>query len=77
MYASTDTVCCGTCIEPQDGPILQGNHRKRCRSVGIDSRAAIFGLHLLACTMVCASLIVAFVLQQPEEASFPTFTNGM
>lgn len=34
-------------------------------------RAAIFGLLLLACTMLCASLIVAFVLHQPGEAAFP------
>jgi len=33
--------------------------------------AAIFGLILLACTMLCASLIVAFVLHQPGEATFP------
>jgi uncharacterized membrane protein YphA (DoxX/SURF4 family) len=36
-------------------------------------RAAIFGLLLLACTMLCASLIVAFVLHQPGEATFPGF----
>src|SRR5260370_16940039 len=34
-------------------------------------RAAILGLLLLACTMLCASLIVAFVLHQPGEAAFP------
>lgn len=34
-------------------------------------RTAIFGLLLLACTMLCASLIVAFVLHQPGEAAFP------
>lgn len=36
-------------------------------------RAAIFGLLLLACTMLCASLIVAFILHQPGEATFPGF----
>jgi len=36
-------------------------------------RTAIFGLLLLACTMLCASLIVAFVLHQPGEAAFPGF----
>jgi uncharacterized membrane protein YphA (DoxX/SURF4 family) len=36
-------------------------------------RTAIFGLLLLACTMLCASLIVAFVLHQPGEATFPGF----
>jgi uncharacterized membrane protein YphA (DoxX/SURF4 family) len=34
-------------------------------------RAAIFGLLLLACTMLCASLIVALLLHQPGEAAFP------
>lgn len=34
-------------------------------------RAAIFGLLLLACTMLGASLIVAFLLHQPGEATFP------
>ncbi len=34
-------------------------------------RTAILGLLLLACTMLCASLIVAFLLQQPGEAAFP------
>ncbi len=34
-------------------------------------RAAIFGLLLLACTMLGASLIVAFLLHQPGEAAFP------
>jgi uncharacterized membrane protein YphA (DoxX/SURF4 family) len=34
-------------------------------------RAAMFGLLLLACTMLCASLIVAVVLHQPGEATFP------
>lgn len=34
-------------------------------------RAAIFGLLLLACTMLCASLIVALVLHQLGEAAFP------
>lgn len=33
--------------------------------------AAIFGLPLLACTMLVASLIVAFLLHQPGEAAFP------
>jgi uncharacterized membrane protein YphA (DoxX/SURF4 family) len=36
-------------------------------------RAAIFGLLLLCCTMACASLIVAFVLHQADEATFPGF----
>lgn len=36
-------------------------------------RAAIFGLLLLACTMLGASLIVAFLLHQPGEAAFPGF----
>jgi putative oxidoreductase len=36
-------------------------------------RTAIFGLALLSCTMLCASLIVAFVLHQPGEATFPGF----
>jgi uncharacterized membrane protein YphA (DoxX/SURF4 family) len=36
-------------------------------------RTAVFGLLLLACTMLCASLIVAFVLHQPGEATFPGF----
>jgi uncharacterized membrane protein YphA (DoxX/SURF4 family) len=36
-------------------------------------RVATFGLLLLACTMLCASLIVAFVLHQPGEATFPGF----
>ena len=36
-------------------------------------RVAIFGLVLLACTMLSASLIVAFVLHQPGEATFPGF----
>ena len=36
-------------------------------------RTAIFGLLLLACTMLCASVIVAFVLHQPGEATFPGF----
>ena len=36
-------------------------------------RAAFFGLCVLSCTMLCASLIVAFVLYQPEEATFPGF----
>ena len=34
-------------------------------------RAANFGLFLLACTMLGASLIVAFLLHQPGEAAFP------
>lgn len=34
-------------------------------------RAAIFELLLLACTMLCASLIVALLLHQPGEAAFP------
>jgi uncharacterized membrane protein YphA (DoxX/SURF4 family) len=34
-------------------------------------RTAIFGLLLLACTMLGAGLIVAFLLQQPGEAAFP------
>jgi uncharacterized membrane protein YphA (DoxX/SURF4 family) len=34
-------------------------------------RAAIFGLLLLACTMLCASLIVGVALHQPGEAAFP------
>jgi putative oxidoreductase len=34
-------------------------------------RAAIFGLLLLACSMLCASLIVALLLHQPGEAGFP------
>ena len=33
--------------------------------------AAIFGLLLLDCTMLGASLIVAFLLHQPGEAAFP------
>lgn len=36
-------------------------------------RTAIIGLLLLACTMLCASLIVGFVLHQPGEATFPGF----
>ncbi len=36
-------------------------------------RAAVFGLLLLSCTMLCASLIVAIILHQPEEATFPGF----
>jgi len=36
-------------------------------------RVATFGLLPLACTMLCASLIVAFVLHQPGEATFPGF----
>jgi uncharacterized membrane protein YphA (DoxX/SURF4 family) len=36
-------------------------------------RTAVFGLLVLACTMLCASLIVAFVLHQPGEATFPGF----
>jgi len=36
-------------------------------------RAAIVGLLLLACPTLCASLIVAFVLHQPGEATFPGF----
>lgn len=36
-------------------------------------RTAIFGLALLSCTMLCASLIVAFALHQPGEATFPGF----
>jgi hypothetical protein len=69
-------VCCGTCIEPKDVPILQ-EITEALPLYCYRSRVAIFGLHLLACTMVCGSVIVAFVLQQPEEASFPTFTNRM
>jgi uncharacterized membrane protein YphA (DoxX/SURF4 family) len=36
-------------------------------------RTAVLGLLLLACTMLCASLIVAVVLHQPGEATFPGF----
>jgi putative oxidoreductase len=36
-------------------------------------RAALFGLLVLCCTMLCASLIVAFVLHEPGEATFPGF----
>jgi putative oxidoreductase len=36
-------------------------------------RAAFFGLLVLSCTMLCASLIVAFVLHQLGEATFPGF----
>jgi uncharacterized membrane protein YphA (DoxX/SURF4 family) len=36
-------------------------------------RAAFFGLPVLSCTMLCASLIVALVLHQPGEATFPGF----
>jgi putative oxidoreductase len=36
-------------------------------------RTAIFGLALLSCTMLCASLIVACVLHEPGEATFPGF----
>jgi putative oxidoreductase len=38
-------------------------------------RTAVFGLLLLACSMLCASLIVAFVLHQPGEATFPGFLS--
>ena len=41
------------------------------RDAAGQSRAAIFGLLLLACTMLCASLIVALLLHQPGEAAFP------
>jgi uncharacterized membrane protein YphA (DoxX/SURF4 family) len=36
-------------------------------------RTALFGFLLLSGTMLCASLIVAFELHQPDEATFPGF----
>ncbi len=36
-------------------------------------RAALVGLILLCCTLLCASLIVAFVVHKPDEATFPGF----
>jgi putative oxidoreductase len=38
-------------------------------------RTAVFGLLVLSCTMLCAGLIVAFVLHQPDEATFPGFLS--
>jgi hypothetical protein len=71
MHASTDRLL--RHLHRAEGRSdASGNHRSPAAL-----RVAIFGLHLLACTMVCASVIGAFVLQQPEEASFPTFTNRM
>jgi hypothetical protein len=52
-------------------PIFHGGSRSTAALLVLFPRTAILGLLLLACTMLCASLIVAFLLQQRGEAAFP------